>query len=1095
MEVGTVRRIDIEQTMRSAYLSYAMSVITARALPDVRDGLKPVQRRILYAMWDMGLRHEQPPRKSARIVGEVLGKYHPHGDVAVYDAMVRMAQDFAMRYVLVDGQGNFGSVDGDGAAAMRYTEARLSALGEEMLVDLEKNTVSFAPNFDGSLQEPNVLPAKVPNLLVNGVNGIAVGMATNIPPHNLGEVVDALVHLIDRYDDIEDVSVEELMRFLPGPDFPSAGTILGVEGIQQAYATGKGSLLVRAQAHIEEMRGGHSAIIVTELPYQVNKAGLIERIAELVRDGRLEGIGDLRDESDRRTGMRVVVELKRGQEPTPLLSQLLKQTQMQTTFGVNMLALVDGEPRVLPLKRILAYTIDHRHDVLVRRTQYELDRALARAHILQGLITALDHLDEVIDTIRRSRTADTAQQNLIAKFKLTEIQARAILDLQLRRLAALERRKIEEEYQEILKRIDYLRDLLGSRSKVLALIKEELLDLKQRFGDLRRTRLSVEAEDKEFRPEDLLPDEEIVVVLASNGTVLRLPLATFYERFARGALLSSAAGAGRESLVLQAALQAHSRETILFLTDQGRAFGLAAHQLPDGSQQGGQPLANLLHLAAQERIVAVYSVVEFREDRFLFLATREGKVKRLVLSEAVPIVSSGLQVIGLEDKDIVVGAAITSGRDDVLLLTQQGKAIRFQEDTVRPQGRLATGMRGISLKEDEQVVALVAPQEAADLMLVTARGYAKRTLLAEFPAQGRGGQGVFALDVSKSQSTGPVVGAIAVAEDQEVVLSTAAGSSSQVRAGDVPRLERGSWGRLVTKSGRGAVVAVGNDHVVTLTMTQLAAKPSGEAAKSTARKRAASIKAREATLPDNGGTPQEPERQASRSDRTLAKAVAGDAKPAGESKPTRRSRAKPEPEPPQEKAKTVGGKSAASRPRAAAEATRPEDTKPGADATKKARGGKAAPQAREAKSSKGAGTGRMSGAAAEPETPPTEPKVAKSTARKSRARTEPDSPPEKAKPATAGRDAAHVSGATGETHSEPAAGKVKARARARQADTPTADAQLLKNEAAETSLTAEPEALPVEQAPAPDAAQGTARRTRRPTVTKTPRRTRSDRTG
>ena len=514
MEVGTVRRIDIEQTMRSAYLSYAMSVITARALPDVRDGLKPVQRRILYAMWDMNLRHEQAPRKSARIVGEVLGKYHPHGDSAVYDAMVRMAQDFAMRYVLVDGQGNFGSVDGDGAAAMRYTEAHLSALGEEMLLDLEKNTVSFAPNFDSSLQEPRVLPAKLPNLLVNGVNGIAVGMATNIPPHNLGEVVDVMVHVVDRYNDIEDITVDELMRFLPGPDFPSAGTILGVEGIRQAYATGKGHLVVRAQAHIEEMRGGHSAIIVTELPYQVNKSGLIERIAELVRDGRLEGISDIRDESDRRSGMRVVIELKRGQDAAPLLSQLLRQTQMQGTFGVNMLALVDGEPRVLPLKRILAYTIDHRHDVLVRRTQYELDRALARAHILQGLITALDHLDEVIDTIRRSRTAETAQQNLMAKFKLDEIQARAILDMQLRRLAALERRKIEEEYQEVLKRIDYLRDLLGSKSKILKLIKEELLDLKQRFGDPRRTRLSAEMEEKEFRPEDLLPDEDLVVALA-----------------------------------------------------------------------------------------------------------------------------------------------------------------------------------------------------------------------------------------------------------------------------------------------------------------------------------------------------------------------------------------------------------------------------------------------------------------------------------------------------------------------------------------------------------------------------------------------------
>ncbi|MBC7256438.1 MAG: DNA topoisomerase 4 subunit A, partial [Chloroflexi bacterium] len=520
MEVGLVERVDIEEKMRSAYLSYAMSVITARALPDVRDGLKPVQRRILYAMYDMGLRHNQPTRKSARIVGEVLGKYHPHGESAVYEAMVRMAQDFTMRYVLVEGQGNFGSVDGDSAAAIRYTEARLSRLGEEMLADLDKDTVNFTDNFDGSLKEPTVLPAKLPNLLVNGVGGIAVGMATNIPPHNLGEVAEAIAYLVDRYHQAEDVTLDDLMRFIRGPDFPTGGTILGTEGIRQAYATGKGRIIMRAQAHVEEIGGGRMAIIVTELPYQVNKAALVERIALLAREGRLEGIADLRDESDR-VGMRIVIELKRGVEPAPVLGGLLKYTQMQATFGVNMLALVDGEPRTLSLKRILLHYIEHRAQVVERRARFDLERALARSHILEGLLLALDHLDEVIRIIRRSRTAETAQRNLRARFKFTEVQAQAILDTQLRRLAALERHKLEEEYRELQARILALQDLLAHRDKVLAVVKEEVLTLKEAYGDARRTRIVEGEASADLAVHDLTPDEETWVLLTMNGAVRR----------------------------------------------------------------------------------------------------------------------------------------------------------------------------------------------------------------------------------------------------------------------------------------------------------------------------------------------------------------------------------------------------------------------------------------------------------------------------------------------------------------------------------------------------------------------------------------------
>jgi DNA gyrase subunit A len=798
-----VQRIDIEEKMRSAYLSYAMSVITARALPDVRDGLKPVQRRILYAMHDMGLRHAQPTRKSARIVGEVLGKYHPHGDTAVYDAMVRMAQDFTMRYLLVDGQGNFGSIDGDGAAALRYTEARLSRIGEEMLADLDKNTVDLSDNFDGSLQEPSVLPARLPNLLVNGVGGIAVGMATNIPPHNLGEVADAIAYLVDHYHRLDDVSLDDLMRFVQGPDFPTGGTVLGTEGIRQAYATGKGRVIMRAQAHTEELSGGRMAVIVSELPYQVNKSTLVERIASLVRENRIEGIADLRDESDR-TGMRIVIELKRGVEETPVLTALLKYTQMQNTFGVNMLALVDGEPRTLSLKRALVHYIDHRVQVIERRTQYDLDRALARAHILEGLLQALDQLDAVIDTIRRSRTAETALRNLMSRFAFTELQAQAILDMQLRRLAALEQRKLEDELKEIVARVAYLRDLLAHRDKLLGLVKEDALALKAAYGDARRTRIIADIGAGALNAVDLQPDEEAVVLLTANGAVRRLAAQSYASR--AGDILAALAARGK---ALQALYQANSREMAIFVSDRGQAYGLPVHQLPDATQQDqGLPLANLVRIGEGERVVASLHVGGLTQDAFLTMATRQGRVKRVSLSEMSSLGRTGTSVIGLSDDDALGWALVTPGDAEIVLVSAAGKVIRFSEDEIRPQGLAASGMRGIALQNDDCLVGMDRIQPGADLLVLTRLGFGKRTALTEYGPQGRGGQGGSTVDPAKSADSGPLVAAIVAPPQGRVALATAHGAMHVVDLGAVPRLARGAWGRVVTRTRRGALIAL-----------------------------------------------------------------------------------------------------------------------------------------------------------------------------------------------------------------------------------------------------------------------------------------------
>ncbi|MBC7235317.1 MAG: DNA gyrase subunit A [Chloroflexi bacterium] len=808
MEVGLVQRVDIEEKMRSAYLSYAMSVITARALPDVRDGLKPVQRRILYAMYDMGLLHDRPTRKSARIVGEVLGKYHPHGDSAVYDAMVRMAQDFSMRYTLVDGQGNFGSIDGDMAAAMRYTEARLTALGEEMLLDIDKDTINLVDNFDGSLQEPEVLPAKLPNLLVNGVGGIAVGMATNIPPHNLGEIVDALIYLIDRYDQADDVTVDELMRFVRGPDFPTGGTILGTEGIRQAYATGKGRVITRSRVHLEELRGGHQALIVTELPYQVNKSTLVERIASLVREDRIQGISDLRDESDR-TGMRIVIELKRNQDPEPVLADLLKYTQMQNTFGVNMLALVDGEPRLLSLKRVLLHYIEHRRDVLVRRTRYELERARARAHILEGLLLALDHLDEVIETIRRSQTADTARNNLMRKFKMTEIQAQAVLDMQLRRLAALERKRIQEEYDQITARIAYLEGLLESKSKILGLIQEDLLELKKKYADPRRTTITELNGQSKYCTDNLVPDEELWVVVTREGFVRRSPLADGQRDDVTSTL------AIREQNGLLAAFEGSSQERVIFFTDRGRAFALPAHQLPDAAQQPeGLAVSTLVRLEEGERVVDVLHVPACEPGRYVTMATRQGKVKRLALTELESLSREPIEVMGLAEGDVLVRALATKGGGEMIAVTAQGRAIRFAEDEISIQGRSATGVKGVSLQEGEDaLVDMDLVREHGELVVLTAQGYAKRTPIKEYILQGRGGQGSYTVDGTKLEDTGPVVGARVVLPDEEIVVSTRNGSMVREPLKNVPSRDRATWGRLVTRSRRGAIIALAEGDV------------------------------------------------------------------------------------------------------------------------------------------------------------------------------------------------------------------------------------------------------------------------------------------
>jgi DNA gyrase subunit A len=798
MEIGTVRQVNIETEMQDAYLSYAMSVIVARALPDARDGLKPVQRRILYAMHDLGMRPDSSYKKSARIVGEVLGKYHPHGDAAVYDAMARMAQDFSLRYPLVDGQGNFGSIDGDSPAAMRYTEARLAPIALEILADFQKDTVDFAPNFDDTLREPAVLPAAIPNLLVNGSAGIAVGMSTSIPPHNLGEVCEALVHLLDNWRGVDDIGVEDLMRFITGPDFPTGGLVYrereGKEdALASAYGSGRGRVTVRARVHVEEMTRSRHRLVVTELPYQTNKSNLVERIATLVRDGRIEGITDLRDESDRQ-GLRLVVELTRTVEPEAVLADLFRLTPLESTFSIILLALVDGEPRLLTLKKALMVFLEHRHEIVTRRSRYDLERARERAHILKGLLVALDNLDEVITIIRRSRTTETAHRNLRRSFKLSDPQATAILDMPLKRLAALERRKIEEEHKEKRRQIRRLTALLKSPTKIRGVIRGELLDVKRQFADARRTQV-VGAEAEALTSNDLVPDVLGWVAVTRAGRVARLIDSGGVPRVP-----------SRVKEAPLAVLSASTRDVLYLFTEDGQAAAYPVHQLPEGVawDAEGAHLADLTPLTRRQTVVAALALPP-EASGYLFLATRGGVVKRVDLATLPGVRAERFSVIDVTAGDALGWAALTEGEGDVLLVTRAGQAIRFGEDEVRPMGLAAGGVMGVKLSgEGDRAVALAVVRPRSDLFVVAEDGRAKRTPLSEYPSQSRYGKGVVAARFS-ALGVG-LAGAVVVQAGDTLVLVTEKGAAKTIRARSAERMGRPTQGKPVIALRKG-------DHV------------------------------------------------------------------------------------------------------------------------------------------------------------------------------------------------------------------------------------------------------------------------------------------
>ncbi|RMD94770.1 MAG: DNA gyrase subunit A [Calditrichaeota bacterium] len=778
----------IEEEMKDSYIDYSMSVIVSRALPDVRDGLKPVHRRVLYGMLDLGLRPNSAYKKSARIVGEVLGKYHPHGDTAVYDTMVRMAQDFTMRYPLIDGQGNFGSMDGDSPAAMRYTEARLAPIAEELLRDLDKDTVDFVPNFDESLKEPTVLPAVLPNLLVNGSSGIAVGMATNIPPHNLGEVVDALIALINR----PDLRVDSLMKYIKGPDFPTGAIIYGYEGIDEMYRTGRGRIVIRARANIETVRGGRENIVISELPYQVNKANLIEKIADLVREKKIEGIMDIRDESDR-DGLRVVIELKRDAQAEVILNQLYKHTQMQVTFGAIMLALVDGAPRILNLKEILQHFIDFRHEVVVRRTKFELDKAEKRAHILEGLKICLDNIDEVVAIIKKSRNPETARNSLMKRFGLTEIQAQAILDMRLQRLTGLERKKIEDEYRETIKLIEKLRSILESREKRMQLIKEELLQLKEKYADERRTEIIVETE--EFTIEDMIAEEDMVITISHTGFIKRFPVSS-YRRQLRGGRGYTGASTKEEDFIEHIFI-ASTHHYILFFTDKGRCYWLKVHEIPQaGRASKGRAIVNLLKISKDEKIAAFVNVRDFSDNLYVVMATKQGLVKKTKLSAYGNPRRGGINAITIRPEDDLIEAKLTDGNNEILLCTRKGLAIRFHEKEVRDMGRTATGVKGIELAKDDYVVGMMVIKREGYVLVVTENGYGKRTELKEYRVSHRGGKGIITLRVT--EKTGPLVRIMEVIDEDEIMIITSKGIVLRQSVKDISVVGRNTQGfRLI----------------------------------------------------------------------------------------------------------------------------------------------------------------------------------------------------------------------------------------------------------------------------------------------------------
>ena len=768
--------IEIASEMKKSYIDYAMSVIVGRALPDVRDGLKPVHRRILYSMNELNLTPDKPYRKSARIVGDVLGKYHPHGDTAVYYAMVRMAQDFSTRGLLVDGHGNFGSVDGDSPAAMRYTEAKMSRLALELLRDIDKETVDFVPNFDESLKEPSVLPSRYPNLLVNGSNGIAVGMATSIPPHNLGETIDATVHLIDN----PECSVEDLMNYIQGPDFPTSAIIMGKENIAEAYRTGRGKVKVRSRAVIEELPKGRQQIVVTEIPYQVNKARLVERIAELVKEKKLEGISDLRDESNR-NGMRIVIELKRDANANIVLNNLYKHSQMEDTFSIIMLALVNGVPRVLNLKEMLYYYVEHQKDVVTRRTKFELNKAEARAHILEGLRIALDNIDAVISLIRSSKTTSEAKTGLMEKFGLTDVQAQAILDMRLQRLTGLEREKIEDEYSELMKRIEYLRSILADEKLLLGVIKEEIIAIREKYADARRT--EIRHAEGEINMRDLIDDEEIAITLTHFGYIKRVPLDT-YKSQNRGGKGIAAMSTREEDFVKHlVTTSTHSR--LLFFTNKGRVFRLDAFEIPEGKRKAkGTAIVNLLQLGPNEKITTLIPVDHVSNDElYLLLATKKGIVKKTKREEFKNINKSGLIAIGLRSDDELIDVKITNGEKDVLLVTENGMSIRFNETDVRPMGRTAMGVKGITLSGDDRVVSMSLTDEGHELLVVSEKGFGKRTDINEYRAQSRAGKGIKTYNIF--EKTGKIVGAEMVDEKDQIMMINSNGILIRLQVEDI----------------------------------------------------------------------------------------------------------------------------------------------------------------------------------------------------------------------------------------------------------------------------------------------------------------------
>ncbi len=788
---------DINEEMKTAYISYAMSVIVQRALPDVRDGLKPVHRRILYAMHEDGITSDKPYRKCANTVGSVLGRYHPHGDASVYDAMVRMAQDFSLRYMLIDGHGNFGSIDGDGAAAMRYTEARMAKISNYMLADIEKNTVDFMPNYDDRLQEPTVLPARIPALLINGSNGIAVGMATNIPPHNLSEVIDGIIKVIEE----DNITNEDLMQVIKGPDFPTGGQILGREGIREAYTTGRGKITVRAEAEIEEMSGNRQRIVVTSLPYQVNKARLIENISQLVRDKKIEGISDLRDESDRNDRVRIVVELKRDANEQVVLNQLYKNTQMQDTFGAIMLALVNGEPKILTLKQCIEHYLEHRKDVVVRRTQFELEKAEARAHILEGLKIALDNIDEVINIIRSSY--DDPKERLMERFGLTDIQAQAILDMRLKTLSGLQREKIEEEYNELMKLIARLKEILASEKLIFDIIKEELIEVKEKFGDDRKTKIVAAADD--FEMEDLIKEEQTVIALTHFGYIKRMPVDTYKSQRRGGKGITGIAT--REEDFVKQIFTASTHDMILFFSNKGKVYKLKGYEIPEaGRTAKGTAIVNLLSLDNGEKISAVIPIQNFAEGKYLLMATKNGLIKKTALKEYDSTRKTGLQGITLKQEDELISVRLTDGEDNVVLVTREGICITFDEKDVRPIGRVSQGVIGIKLDKEDEVIGMesIITGSKATLLAITENGFGKRTELDEYRVQARGGRGVITYKITPK--TGKLVGIRIATGEEDVMLITDTGTIIRLAVKDISVLGRSTQGVTLMRTNDGGKV-------------------------------------------------------------------------------------------------------------------------------------------------------------------------------------------------------------------------------------------------------------------------------------------------